>query len=406
MSKSSQRIVIILSVSIFVQFLGAMAISPILPIFLKHTSQKEYSIGLIIGLFFAFNLLAQYPTGKYVDKHSPIITIVAGLTTFVIGSIFMGLANNFVSLIVFRSIQGAGSGAFMVSTNSLVAKTSTNDEKTKAFAYIFGAQMSGTTIGALLGSTFGLTHLRQTFFLAAGLSLISLIFTLFNLKLIKDSHIQSESKANLVLKDTDQSLINPTSKRHSILFRNPAVYGAICWAIASGSISGVYETLWSPYFISRGGSGLMLGLSWFCFGAPYILFSWKIDKIFKHLKLTSLALTQPIFGGIFIFVYAILKNVDIIVIFCAVEAILILPGSPAIQTILTRSIRFHDQGRAQGLILSFQIATQAIFAFASGLLASKSIYLSFYVGGIFSVLLAVPMAIYIKSAVKTDSSHP
>jgi DHA1 family multidrug resistance protein-like MFS transporter len=384
--------VVVLSVSIFVQFLGAMAISPILPIFLKHTSQKEYSIGLIIGLFFAFDLLAQYPTGRYVDKHSPLHAIVFGLTTFVVGSALMGIANNFIELVIYRSLQGIGSGAFLVATNSLIAKSGKNENKTKSFAYIFGAQMSGTTIGALLGSTFGLNHLRATFFFAAGLSLISLIFTIVNLKLIQTSH--ENSKMDFLRHDELRKSPSDSSDNSfsgTSLMKNPAVLGAIIWAVSSGSISGVYETLWSPYFLSRGGNGLMLGLSWFCFGAPYILFSWNLDKIFKHVKLSTLALAQPIFGGLFIIIYVTIHNIDLMVALCAVEAIVVLPGSPAIQTILTRSISYHHQGHAQGIILSFQIASQAVFAFGSGLLATHNITLSFYVGGIISIILTGPL---------------
>ncbi len=392
-----KNVVIVLSIAVFIQFLGAMAVSPILPIFLKHNSQKESSVGLIIALFFVFNLISQYPSGRYLDKHNPISVIIFGLTLFSVSSILMGLSTNFIELMIFRSLQGIASGSYLVSTNSIIAKSQTSTTKTKAFAYLFGSQVSGTTIGALLGSTFGLNHLRLVFVGAAILSLFSLIYTLLNLSLI--SHTISQSKVSQ--SKVSQSKVEAFGSKGDLktsetisfkrLLARPEIQSAVLWAAASGSVTGVYETLWSPFFLSRGANGLLLGLSWFCFGAPYLLFSWKIDSLAKLLKLPTMAISQPLFGGLFIIVYVSIHNTYLIVGLCAVEALAVLPGAPAIQTILTKSIPSSQQGQLQGIFLSSQIAFQAIAAFMSGIIATVSIGLSFYIAGSFSLVICFPI---------------
>ena len=90
--------------------------------------------------------------GKLSDQYSRRTFYVLGIVIFLGGSILSGLAQNLDELLVFRAVQGVGSGAFFPVANSIIAvlfSPQTRARLTGLFSSVFGI---ATIVGPLVGS--------------------------------------------------------------------------------------------------------------------------------------------------------------------------------------------------------------------------------------------------------------
>lgn len=85
MTRSARRFVVVLAGAGFVEWLGASAILPLLPAYLRHHGTSPAMVGLVMAPYFLAGLVLQYPLGHLSDRigHRPIL--VGGLLTYAVG---------------------------------------------------------------------------------------------------------------------------------------------------------------------------------------------------------------------------------------------------------------------------------------------------------------------------------
>ena len=116
-TRRSERLLLgSLAATMGLQFLGATAILPILPLFLVHQDVSVGTVGIVMGAYFAAAVLAQYPSGWAADRwgHRPVI--VAGLLLYGAASVAFVLVDAGGVYALLRALQGLGSGAVRVAT--------------------------------------------------------------------------------------------------------------------------------------------------------------------------------------------------------------------------------------------------------------------------------------------------
>lgn len=71
--RSERLLLASLSATMGLQFLGATAILPILPLFLVHQQVSVGTVGIVMGAYFAGAVVSQYPSGWSADRwgHRP-----------------------------------------------------------------------------------------------------------------------------------------------------------------------------------------------------------------------------------------------------------------------------------------------------------------------------------------------
>lgn len=116
----------------------------ILPIFAIYAStlpggDSQLMIGLALGAYGLTQAIFQLPFGMASDRFGRKRVIYVGLVLFAIGSLVAGFANDLSTIILGRSIQGAG--AVSAAVTALAADLTREEHRTKAMAMI------GTTIG-------------------------------------------------------------------------------------------------------------------------------------------------------------------------------------------------------------------------------------------------------------------
>jgi EmrB/QacA subfamily drug resistance transporter len=89
--------------------------------------------------------------GKLGDLHGRKVYFQAAIVIFLLGSILCGLAGNMLLLIIFRALQGLGSGGLMVGAQAIIADVVAPRERGRYAGYFGGVFGAATVLGPLLG---------------------------------------------------------------------------------------------------------------------------------------------------------------------------------------------------------------------------------------------------------------
>lgn len=129
------------------RMLGMFLILPIFSIYAETLpgGQSHLLIGLALGAYGLTQAIFQLPFGMASDRFGRKRIIYIGLLMFVVGSIVAALATDIYTVIIGRSIQGAG--AVSAAVTALVADLTREEHRTKAMAMI----------GGTIGVTFALS---------------------------------------------------------------------------------------------------------------------------------------------------------------------------------------------------------------------------------------------------------
>jgi EmrB/QacA subfamily drug resistance transporter len=96
--------------------------------------------------------------GRLSDLYGRKPVLLFGIAVFLIGSILCGLAWNMMSLIVFRVVQGIGSGALIPVSQTVVADIYSGEARARMQGYISSTFGSAAVIGPMIGGLIA-THI-------------------------------------------------------------------------------------------------------------------------------------------------------------------------------------------------------------------------------------------------------
>jgi MFS family permease len=371
---AAARIVTALIAAVFVQGVGASAVLPLLPLFLRAHDTSNALVGAVMGSFFVAGVLTQYAAGHLTDRigHRPII--VGGLALYAAASLgFLATvgAGGYVGL---RAVQGVGAGAVQVASLALVGLVVPLERRGRAFSAVFAAQLAGMAIGPLAGSAAGVDHLRWLFVVTAVLSGTAIIPVALGASGSR-ARSPSEHEAGATLAITR------------------ALVGVVIIGIAGGLVTGVYETCWSLLMRSRGAAAWQIGLSWTLFALPFALFSPIAGRLADRLDRRWLAGTAVVASSGFAVLYPFLTSVPLLVGLGSLEAIGVAIAIPAAQSLLTQAATPQTLGRAQGFFTTVETGSIAVAAAVSGALFGVARWIPFLSASLAGVLLVAALPI-------------
>ena len=195
MTSSELRAVAGLASIYGLRMLGMFLILPIFAIYAEtlEGGTDHTLIGLALGAYGLTQVLFQLPFGIASDKYGRKKMIYAGLILFVTGSIVAAIATDIYTVIIGRSIQGAGAVSAVVM--ALVADLTREEHRTKAMAIIGGT--IGITFalslvaGPILSHVIGVSGI---FWLTALLSLLAIAVVKFWIPDPQQSHFHSDAQ--------------------------------------------------------------------------------------------------------------------------------------------------------------------------------------------------------------------
>ena len=167
-----------LSSIIALRFFGLFLVLPVLSVYAINLHGATTTlVGVVVGGYALTQMIFQVPFGVMSDKLGRKGTIITGLLLFAIGSILCALADDILTLMVGRFLQGAGAiGAVVTAMISDIVK---EEQRPKAMAVMGMAIGVSFAASMILGPTIGsLAGVETLFYITALIALGSIVVLL------------------------------------------------------------------------------------------------------------------------------------------------------------------------------------------------------------------------------------
>jgi len=189
--------IIIIFMIMFTEILGFSIVMPVIPFLGLSLGLNPFQIGLILSIFSFCQLLASPITGKLSDRfgRKPIL-IFSQFSTF-IGFLLLGMSTNVWILIAARLVDGL-LGSNMTVSQAYLSDITSPQNKTRVFGYssaVFGLAL---IFGPAIGGTLSVISYSTPMFLAAGISLLSIILVII---LLPESLTEKKERFSLRFED-------------------------------------------------------------------------------------------------------------------------------------------------------------------------------------------------------------
>ncbi len=380
----SRRLIRTLTLTVFIQWMGASSIIPMLPVYIRHLGGTDALAGVVMASFFAAGVLSQYPIGRLADRIGRRPVLIGGLVTYGLASFAFLLPITAYAAIVLRSMQGVGAGAAIVAALAIVSSSVGERRRGRAFAAVYGAELAGMAVGPLVGSIVGIRFM-WVMFLASGI--LSFAACIPALAIHEGGHRAAERAARRRPDGTHAPLARVRVNR--------SMTGALICGAALGLSSGVYDICWTLLLLARGASGLAIGISWTLFAVPFVAVAKPSGWLADHMDRRILVLAGLGVSTALCATYPFIHNVPLLVVLGASEALGFAAAMPAVQSLLTQGSATSEVGRIQGIFATSQTACTAIAAAAAGAAFAVASWLPFVtVAAIVFVGLAVAAVVW------------
>lgn len=168
--------------NLFLVFLGAGLVIPVMPILKEHMHLSGTTMGLLVSVLAGAQLLMSPIAGYLSDKVGRKQIIVAGMCIFSISEVIFGLGHTVNWLYFSRALGGIAAALIMPSVTAYVADLTTFEERPKAMGLVSAAISGGFIIGPGLGGFIAHYGERLPFFTAAFLGAIGALLSILVLK--------------------------------------------------------------------------------------------------------------------------------------------------------------------------------------------------------------------------------
>jgi DHA1 family tetracycline resistance protein-like MFS transporter len=324
---------------------------PVFPSLIQQFATSEASaawwIGAMIASFSIMQFVFAPVLGALSDRFGRRKVILASIAGMAIDQLFMAFAPGLIWLLVGRMVAGL-TAANVTAANAYIADVSGPQDRAKNFGMMGAAFGVGFITGPALGGILGEIDLRLPFMVAAALAGLNFLYGLLVLP-------ESLDPANR--RAFSWARANPVGSLRA-LATHPAVLGLAACRTCMVLAFGVMQMVWVLYTTKRfGWSELDNGLSLAAVGLTTVLVQGLlIDRIVKKLgeprtALLGIGLESAAYVG-----YGAATTAPVFAAFIPIHSMSGI-SSPAIQSIVARSVGADEQGSVQGAFASMQSLT-------------------------------------------------
>lgn len=188
-NKSNTKIVTIaIFLTTFMTAIEGTIVSTAMPTIVSDLNGLEI-MNWVVSIFLLMTAVSTPIYGKLADSLGRKPVFLFGIAVFVIGSALCGIAQNMVELILFRVIQGLGSGAVQPVAVTIIADLYTLEKRAKMLGLNSGFWGVASVIAPLLGG-FIVQHLswHWIFYINVPLGILAFLLVVFFLKETKTSN--------------------------------------------------------------------------------------------------------------------------------------------------------------------------------------------------------------------------
>ena len=211
MSGNSRRNVLILSLTLVVVMLGFGIVIPITPFYLENLGAGGTELGLLVACYAVMRLIFGPIWGSVSDRVGRKPVLMVGIVGYGLTMVLFGMATKLWMLFVIRSLSGILSSATSPTTMAYISDSTPAEKRGGGMGALGAAMGIGTILGPGLGGLLASDSLSLPFFIAGGLSFLSLLLIwLFLPESLPAANRKPAAKAQrLGLRTLWQSLLSP-----------------------------------------------------------------------------------------------------------------------------------------------------------------------------------------------------
>ncbi|MBN1450400.1 MAG: MFS transporter [Anaerolineales bacterium] len=174
----SKRNLYILTFVLFVVMLGYGIIIPILPFYIESMGAGGTELGFLVASYAVMRLIFGPIWGGLSDRIGRKPVLLIGILGYAVTMVWFGLANTLWMLFAARILSGVLSSATAPTTMAFIGDSTPENERGGGMGLLGAAGGIGTIVGPVLGGFLAGASLSTPFFLAAGLSVLSLLLAI------------------------------------------------------------------------------------------------------------------------------------------------------------------------------------------------------------------------------------
>ena len=172
---ASKRNLYILVFVLFVVMLGYGIIIPILPFYIENMGAGGTELGLLVASYAVMRLICGPIWDSLSDRVGRKPILILGILGYAITMVWFGLATQLWMLFAARILSGILSSATAPTTMAYISDSTPETERGGGMGMLGAAGGIGTILGPALGGFMAGESLSTPFFIAAGLSILSLL---------------------------------------------------------------------------------------------------------------------------------------------------------------------------------------------------------------------------------------
>lgn len=397
MHTSNRKNLLILSFTLVVIMLGFGMVIPIMPFYIDSMGASGFQLGLLVASYGVMRLIFAPLWGSLSDRvgRKPILLIGVfgnGLTL-----LLFGLSTQLWMLFLARSLSGVLSSATSPTTMAYISDSTSKEDRGGGMGMLGAAVGLGTVIGPGLGGWLAGESLATPFFIAAALSMVSLLLIIFLLPESlpsQDRRISVDKKASIPVWRMWKAIFSPLGTMLLMAFL-VAFSGTIFYAIF-----GLYALEKFNYGTQQVGSIMMVvGL---VSALTQGLMIGPLTKRWGEAVVIKISLLATSIG------FLILIPVNSFVTVLLSTGIFILANSlmmPAVSALTSKWVTL-DQGTTMGLSNSFMSLGRIIGPLFAGFLFDINLNFPYIGGAIVMFLGFVFSLVWVTQEPKQSISAP
>lgn len=162
-------------ITAFVDMVGLLMVLPLLPFYALELGGTGMVVGVLVSSFAVAQLVSAPLWGRVSDRYGRRPALLIGLGAAAIAYVVFSYATSLWLLLLSRLVQGAGGGTTGV-VQAYVADSTEPEQRARSLGWISAATNLGVAIGPVLGSATYAWGREAPGLIAAGLSVLNMIF--------------------------------------------------------------------------------------------------------------------------------------------------------------------------------------------------------------------------------------
>jgi len=179
MKNGNRRNLLILSLILIVAMLGYGMIIPIFPFYIETMGASGSAFGLLIAIGALTELIFGPLWGSLSDRVGRKPVLMVGMFGSALALVLMGLSSRFWMLLASRALSGVLLAALSSPALAYVGDSSADKDRGGGIGLLGGASELGITVGPALGGLLASKSLSTPFYVAAGISGVTLLLIFF-----------------------------------------------------------------------------------------------------------------------------------------------------------------------------------------------------------------------------------